>query len=178
MSRSGGHLYEFGQFRLEPAEQLLLREQRPVALTPKNFDFLVYLVENHGRLVTKQQIMQAVLPDSYVEEANLTVSISGLRKVLGETEEGRQYIETVPKKGYRFTAAVKSVAIPTREAQEQSDTSGTKRAESLFLNASGRDHAGEAAAPILDAAALKPTRGGVMIVGLVVLIGLLGGFAY
>jgi DNA-binding winged helix-turn-helix (wHTH) protein/TolB-like protein/tetratricopeptide (TPR) repeat protein len=179
MSRNAGHLYEFGPFRLEPAEQLLLREQRPVALTPKNFDFLVFLVENHGRLVTKQQIMQAVWPDSCVEEANLTVSISGLRKTLGEKADGRQYIETVPKKGYRFTAAVTAVAIPTREGQKRAHINGTEAAESLCLNASGQGNAGEVAAPIVpDAAGPKRQRVSVMIPAFVVLMGLLVGIAY
>ena len=101
-----GSYYEFGEFRLEPAEQLLTRKGRAIPLSPKAFDLLVYLVQNHGRLVTKDHIMQSVWPGSFVEEANLTVTISLLRKALCDKESGSQHIETVPKKGYRFVAAV------------------------------------------------------------------------
>lgn len=104
--------YEFGPFRLEPAEQLLAREGQPIPITPKAFELLVFLLQNPGRLVTKDQLMQAVWPGSFVEEANLTVWISVLRKTLGEGEGGLHYIETVPKKGYRFTAPVREVETP------------------------------------------------------------------
>ncbi len=104
--------YEFGPFRLEPAEQRLIRDGQPVLLAPKAFELLIYLVENHGRLVIKDQIMQAVWPGSFVEDANLTVAISALRKALGKTDDGQQYIETVPKKGYRFTASVREAKNP------------------------------------------------------------------
>src|SRR4051812_29541115 len=95
-------LYEFGRFRFDPANHLLLSEGTPVSLTPKSFEFLLVLVQNGTNLTTKEELMQKVWPDSFVEEANLTVNISALRKLLGETTEGQPYIETVPKKGYRF----------------------------------------------------------------------------
>lgn len=107
------HFYEFGTFRLEPAEHLLLRHEKPVSLAPKAFELLVFLAQNPGRLVTKDQIMKALWPDSFVEEANLTVWISVLRRTLGGGGEGeQQYIETVPKKGYRFIAPVQERTIP------------------------------------------------------------------
>jgi len=109
--KTGSH-YECGPFRLEPTEQRLTRDGRPVSLTPKTFELLVFLIRNQGRLVTKDEIMEAVWPGSFVEEANLTVSISVLRKALGEKEGDLRYIETVPKKGYRFTASVKEVGTP------------------------------------------------------------------
>jgi DNA-binding winged helix-turn-helix (wHTH) protein/TolB-like protein/Tfp pilus assembly protein PilF len=112
MGLSTRHFYEFGSFRLEAAEHLLLRENQPVSLTPKAFELLVFLLQNPGRLVTKDQIMQAVWPGAFVEEANLTVWISVLRKTLGESEGGLRYIETVPKKGYRFAAPVREVRQP------------------------------------------------------------------
>src|SRR4051794_21884973 len=99
-------LYEFGRFRFDPANHLLLNEGTPVSLTPKSFEFLLVLVQNGTNLTTKEELMQKVWPDSFVEEANLTVNISALRKLLGETTEGQPYIETVPKKGYRFVARV------------------------------------------------------------------------
>jgi DNA-binding winged helix-turn-helix (wHTH) protein/TolB-like protein/cytochrome c-type biogenesis protein CcmH/NrfG len=102
-------LYKFGSFQLDPAEHLLLREGQAVPLTPKTFELLVFLVSHRGRLVTKDQILAAVWPESFVEEANLTVSVSALRKALGERPGEKQLIDTVPKKGYRFTASVTEV---------------------------------------------------------------------
>lgn len=108
MGVNSGQLYEFGPFRLEAEEHLLLRDGKPTPLTPKAFDLLVVLVRSQGRLVTKDQIMQALWPGSFVEEANITVLISSLRKVLGARDADDPYIQTVPKKGYRFTAPVKA----------------------------------------------------------------------
>jgi DNA-binding winged helix-turn-helix (wHTH) protein len=88
---------------------LLLSQESPVPLTPKAFDVLLVLVQNGKRLTTKEELMQKVWPDSFVEEANLTVNISALRRLLGRMEDGQQYIVTVPKKGYRFVAPVSEV---------------------------------------------------------------------
>lgn len=110
--------YDFGPFRSEPDEHLLLRGDKPLPLAPKAFEVLIFLVQNQGRLLSKEQIMQAVWPDSFVEEANLTVWISVLRKTLGEQEGELRYIETVPKKGYRFTAQVKEGAAPEQLRSE------------------------------------------------------------
>jgi hypothetical protein len=79
-------VYEFGSFRLDSAERLLLRAGQPVPVTPKAFDLLVYLVDHAGRLVTKQTLMSALWPDSFVEEANLTFTVSALRKALGDPD--------------------------------------------------------------------------------------------
>ena len=93
-------VHEFGRFRLDAAERLLLRSGQPVSLTPKAFDLLVYLVERHGRLVTKQELMRALWPETFVEEANLTYTVSALRKALGEREgQDEQLIQTVPTRG-------------------------------------------------------------------------------
>ncbi len=99
-------LYEFDSFRLNPADHSLRCGGKPVPLTPKSFDILVTLIESNGRLVTKDELMKKIWPDSFVEEANLTVNVSALRKALGDTPEHQQYIETVPKLGYRFIASV------------------------------------------------------------------------
>jgi DNA-binding winged helix-turn-helix (wHTH) protein/TolB-like protein len=109
MSLKTRHIYEFGSFRLEPAEQSLLREEQAVSIAPKAFELLVFLVQNRGRLVSKDQIMEAIWPGCFVEEANLTVCVSAVRKALGEKDGDLRYIETIPKKGYRFTAPVKEV---------------------------------------------------------------------
>jgi adenylate cyclase len=106
MSAETKVLYEFGKFRCDPREHLLLCDGRPVSLSPKSFETLVVLIQSNGRLLTKDELMQQVWPDSFVEEANLTINISALRKALGESSGGQQYIETVPKRGYRFVAQV------------------------------------------------------------------------
>jgi DNA-binding winged helix-turn-helix (wHTH) protein len=100
-------LYEFGPFRLNIAERMLLRGGETVPLTPKAVDILVLLVERSGHLLEREELLKAAWADSFVEEANLTVSISALRKALGEQDNGQQYIETVPKRGYRFVADVR-----------------------------------------------------------------------
>ena len=107
--------YEFGPFRLDPAERLLLRDQQPVPLKPKAFDLLVLLVERHGRLLTKQQLMDALWPETSVEEGNLTHTISTLRKALGDGHDGDQFVETVPTRGYRFVAPVRGETIDAVE---------------------------------------------------------------
>src|SRR5260370_4190854 len=100
-------LYEFGSFELDPTERLLLCQGRPVPMTPKAFDMLVALVARSGHLVEKEELMRAVWPDSFVEEGNLCVTVSLLRKALRVDPEGHKYIETVSKRGYRFFAGVK-----------------------------------------------------------------------
>jgi DNA-binding winged helix-turn-helix (wHTH) protein/TolB-like protein len=117
-------LYEFGSFRFDPADRLLLRDGHPIALSPKAMDILLVLVQNGRRLTTKEELLSRVWPDTFVEEANLTVNVSTLRKLLGETEDGLQFIETVPKSGYRFVAAVTELSeeqAPKREAEQKQD---------------------------------------------------------
>jgi TolB-like protein/DNA-binding winged helix-turn-helix (wHTH) protein/Tfp pilus assembly protein PilF len=99
-------LYDFGRFRLDGAERVLLRNGQPVALPPKDLETLLVLVENRGHIVEKEELMRRVWPDTFVEEGNLARRISNLRSVLGEDAEGRQFIDTVPKRGYRFVANV------------------------------------------------------------------------
>ena len=106
-------LYEFDKFRLDPAEQLLLCEGRSVSITPKAFQILCVLTESSGRLIDKNDLIKRVWPNSFVEEANLSVNISALRKALGDTPDGQKFIATVPKRGYRFV-------MPVREVRELS----------------------------------------------------------
>src|SRR5450432_2401481 len=102
-------IYEFDNFRLNPANHSLLCGGKAVPLTPKSFEILVTLIERQGMLVTKGELMRKIWPDSFVEESNLTVNVSALRKAFGDTPEHQQFIETVPKRGYRFIAPVKAV---------------------------------------------------------------------
>lgn len=99
-------VYEFGPFRLELSEHRLMREGRIIPLTGKAFDTLRALLERHGKLVPKQDLMSAVWPETRVEDNNLDRNISMLRKALGEQANGKPYIETVPRVGYRFVAPV------------------------------------------------------------------------
>jgi len=109
MSRQVKQLYEFGAFCLDPAEHTLLRDGQPIPLRPKVYDLLVVLVENRGHLVDKEQLMSSVWAEEFVEEGNINKNISMLRQALGESGGGTKFIETVPKRGYRFVAEVREV---------------------------------------------------------------------
>ena len=109
MRYHANQLYEFGPFRLDATERLLLREGHPVPLTNKAFDTLLVLVENRGHIVEKDDMMQKVWPDTFIEESTLAQNVFRLRRALGEDSSDQQYIETVPKHGYRFVAAVREL---------------------------------------------------------------------
>ena len=98
--------YEFTPFRLDTARRQLVREGQPIAVPPKAYDILVALVENRERLVERDELMQLVWPDVAVEEANLTQNVFTLRKILGDDQTAPRYIETLPRRGYRFIAPV------------------------------------------------------------------------
>jgi len=116
MGQLDSHSYDFGRFRLKPAERVLLREGEPVPLTPKVFDILITLVEKSGQVVEKDDLMKRVWPTTFVEEGNLTQNVSLLRKALGETPGGTQFIETVPRRGYRFVAKINETWADDRNA--------------------------------------------------------------
>ncbi len=112
------HLYEFGNFSLDVSERLLTCEGKIVPLAPKVFDTLQVLVENNGHLLEKEILLERLWPDTIVEESNLTTYISQLRKALGENGNSQSYIETVPRRGYRFVAEVREIpAISAHEIQ-------------------------------------------------------------
>jgi len=106
MSHTISHLYEFGSFSLDPGQRLLLQRGRHVSVTPKAFDLLVLMVENNGQLLLKDRLMSALWPGVSVEEGNLAVAVSHLRRILGDDRGKHEYIETVSKQGYRFVAEV------------------------------------------------------------------------
>lgn len=107
------HLYEFGPFRVDPEKELLLRQGEPVPLTPKTFQMLLVLMRHHKEIVTKDDLLKTVWPDTFVEESNLSRNIFLLRKALGESPQDHQYIVTVPGRGYRFAENVQ--LVPERE---------------------------------------------------------------
>jgi TolB-like protein len=103
--------YEFANFRLLPHEKQLVCDKRAIKLQPKVFDTLVMLVENHGRLVEKDNFLKGLWPDTFVEETTLAHCISELRRTLRQESDGEVFIETVAKRGYRFVAPVKLMAV-------------------------------------------------------------------
>jgi DNA-binding winged helix-turn-helix (wHTH) protein/Tol biopolymer transport system component len=118
-----GHLYEFGPFSLNAQERLLKRDGTPVPLASKTFEALLFLVQNAGHLVTKEDLIRDLWSDTFVEEANLAKHISLLRKALGGNGNGLEYIETVPKYGYRFVSAVRERdGVETLEEEIQKPT--------------------------------------------------------
>lgn len=109
MSLQEKRLYEFGPYRLTPQEHVLTRDGEIVPLAPKAIDLLVALVENSGHVLSKDELMKQVWPDTIVEEANLSHHMFSLRKALGEDYNGARYIETIPRRGYRFVASVTEI---------------------------------------------------------------------
>ncbi len=109
MNKETNRFYAFGPFRLDSEKRVLVCDGIPVPLAPKVTETLLLLVQSAGRLVDKDELMKRVWPDAFVEEGNLNKNISILRKFLGERDGGREYIETVPKRGYRFVAPVNEV---------------------------------------------------------------------
>jgi len=116
---SDNKLYEFGAFRLDSAERVLMRGKEVVVLPPKVFDTLLILVKKEGRVVSKSELMDAIWADAFVEDSNLSQNIYTLRRMLGIDEEGRQFIETVPRRGYRFRVPVKLLSDVSEKKTEQ-----------------------------------------------------------
>lgn len=117
-------MFEFHEFRLDPAKRLLFRSAEPVVIPPKAFDLLLYLLQHRDRVVTKAELLTAVWPDTFVEEANLAQNVSVIRRALGESPRDHRSILTLPGRGYRFAADVRELVAP---GDEQS------RAYQLFL---------------------------------------------
>ncbi|HEY9430668.1 MAG TPA: alpha/beta fold hydrolase [Blastocatellia bacterium] len=112
MSSQTTQAYVFGRFRVDAGKRLLFAKDELVALTPKAFDTLLALVENRGTVLSKEELMSLVWADQFVEENNLAQNIHLIRKSLGEGSEGVKYIETIPKRGYRFVADVEVLTEP------------------------------------------------------------------
>ncbi len=110
MSNRDNELYEFGPFRLDSAKRLLLRDNEPVPLQLKAFETLLALVRQPRQVLTKDELMKTVWPDTFVEESNLAQNIFVLRKTLGEAAGGQRYIVTIPGRGYRFAEEVRPVS--------------------------------------------------------------------
>lgn len=126
MSRSThqSNFYDFGSFRIDAANRLLLQGGEIISLQPKTFDILLLLIENRGRVLDKEELMRRVWPDTAVEESNLTQNIYVLRKIFSADAGGQKYIETLPRRGYRFVAPVSEASeiLITSEAFAQPAT--------------------------------------------------------
>jgi TolB-like protein/DNA-binding winged helix-turn-helix (wHTH) protein len=118
------HLYAFGPYRLDAEERVLLRDGQPVILPPKDLETLLVLVEKAGHIVEKDELLEKVWPGVFIEEGNLARHVFNIRQVLGDSPDGRKYIETIPKRGYRFVAAVREdveLAAPHPAAAQTSE---------------------------------------------------------
>ena len=125
--------YEFDDFIVDLKERMLWRAGEPVALSAKAFELLTVLLENNGRVLEKSELMQRLWPETFVEEINLNVHISALRKAFGESAANYQYIETIPKRGYRFSANIKLV----RPSQKASNSNLQENV--IALNSAARE---------------------------------------
>jgi len=120
-------LYQFGPFRLDPINRVLHREGDIVPLSPAIVETLRVLVEKRGNAVAKEELLSAVWPDTYVEESSLAHNISVLRKALGEGPGEQRFIQTIPKRGYRFVAAVAEVEeMPSTEPSAAGEAPGAQ----------------------------------------------------
>jgi Tol biopolymer transport system component len=146
------NIYEFDTFRLDTKNACLLREEEMVRLTPKVFDLLVILVENQGRMLERDALLNAIWADAAVEEANLTQSISILRRSLGCGQNGQRYIETIPKRGYRFVAEVRIV-----EEEDELVIHKHTRAELVIEEENINDEVIVPAATVANQTILTPT---------------------
>jgi DNA-binding winged helix-turn-helix (wHTH) protein len=167
-------LYEFGTFCLDPAERLLLRDNKPVPLTSKVFDILTILVENSGHLLEKDVLMQAIWPDTAVEEGNLPRCVSTLRKALGESRGEHKYIETVPRRGYRFVCSVtlsrstylvpsaRDGALPGALIQPKDKLHSRRRTDDYAESVTARSE-NESVGPNVNSLVLEPPGGAVSL---------------
>src|SRR5215813_15456571 len=128
MSASPKHLYQFGVFAVDTDQRVLLREGKPQPLAPKVFETLAILVENSGRIVAKDVLMNRLWPDTFVEEANLSFNIQQIRRCLGDNARKPLYVETVARRGYRFIADVKDVLPANGSGNEPALTSNLQDA--------------------------------------------------
>jgi len=135
MDEGAGPVYVFGPFRYDVAQRLLFRESELVAVAPKAVETLQALLERRGRVVDKAELMKLVWPDTTVEDVGLARNISLLRKALGDEGETGAYIETIPKRGYRFIAAVEVKPPASVDFRQAAPPQGTKLPHAVWWGA-------------------------------------------
>ena len=184
MPRDLKHFYDFGSYSVDESERLLLRGDEVVPLTPKAFEMLLVLLESSGHVLTKEELMKRVWPDTIVEEANLSHNIYKLREALGKGRDGEKYIETVPRRGYRFVAKVtkrqdRGADLIVEEHSrahiivEEDDT------PQKVIETSATSISPARTLPLgIEARRFSITKPGVMIAAGVVLVGLVAGSIY
>lgn len=132
-SNNASHLYCFGDFQLDTVQRTLRRDGEMIVLPPRVFDTLTLLVERHGTVISKREMMDAIWKDAFVEESNLTQNIYLLRKTLGKTEDYKDWIETLPRKGYVFRGSVEHGGGYPAAASEPRTTKARKDRRLLFV---------------------------------------------
>src|SRR5882762_8184892 len=148
MSETQLRIYEFGPFRVDALRRLLLREDNQVRLPAKAFEILLVLLEGKGRLVDKDELMRRVWPNAVVEENNLTVNISALRKSLGESPREHRYLMTVSGRGYQFVADVRQ-HNDERPGKSEEEAPANQRVTEIITEPGGGD---------IEAKSLSPGR--------------------
>jgi Tol biopolymer transport system component/DNA-binding winged helix-turn-helix (wHTH) protein len=176
MSAGTKPVYAFGDFRLDTAERVLLRDGKPVSLTPKAFEVLMLLVKSSGQIVGKDELINQVWADSFVEEGNLKVTVSMLRKVLEEGAGEHQFIETVPRRGYRFVAEVRELS---ELSDQREDLILFERIRAAVLIEEEEERAEQEQEKLSRSARIAPGAGSVRLVypagGLIVALLVAGG---
>ena len=129
------HLYKFGAFQLDTSRRILLREGQSIALTPKGFELLLLLLQNRDRVLSKEELMSRLWPDTFVDEANLSQNLFLLRKALGESAQDQHYIVTVRGTGYRFAAETQELPEETGKLElESNQQPGSGPEKPVFSN--------------------------------------------
>jgi Tol biopolymer transport system component/DNA-binding winged helix-turn-helix (wHTH) protein len=171
------HFYRFGDYTVDPDQKILLRNGMPAPLTPKVFDTLLILVENSGRLVKKEELMNRLWPDSFVEDANLTFNIQQLRKSLGDNARKPQFIETVPRRGYRFIADVEEISngggnigreMPLKSSDRASEAGSAQKAGNIYSGDGAQTS--WAAKPAVYPASARNSKKAILIAAALVLV--------
>src|SRR5262245_51160365 len=138
MSPNGKHLYRFSDFSLDVDENVLRRNGKPLPLPPKTFELLKRLVVGHGQIVDQQELLETVWADSFVEKGSITFAVNQLRKFLNDDARDPRYIETVPRRGYRFIAETREVLredLATQSIPEPTSDGGGRSAAPRFIPA-------------------------------------------
>src|SRR5271157_4482253 len=126
-------IFQFGEFQIDVAARTLRREDEAVALNRRAFDVLLYLIQNPGRILTRDELLKNVWPDSFVDENSLAQSISALRRALGEKPGDNSYIITLPGRGYQFVLPVRAVAPGSLSSLPQAGIAAGDSTGQLFL---------------------------------------------
>ena len=178
------HFYNFGAYRVDESERLLLLGDDVVPLTPKAFDMLLVLIENSGHVLTKDELMKRVWPDTIVEEANLSHNIYKLREALGDGRNGEKYIETLPRRGYRFVAKVTEVQdhgddlIVEEHSRAHIVVEEDHTPENVIDAGIARAEQRRALPSAIEARHFSIPKPGLMVIAGTVLVGLVAGSVY